>query len=209
MKPGTEKPENHGREAQLVEMARRVGVLRARDLESHGIARVYLKVLVDRGILVQAGRGLYALADAPITEYQTLLETMVRVPRGVICLASALRYHNLTTQNPWKVWLMIESGSRVPKMDYPPLLIFQASGASFTEGVETHVVDGIELRVTSIAKTVADCFKYRNKIGLDVALEALQQALVQRRATRQDIRRFARLCRVERILSPYLEAYSI
>ena len=203
------EPTTPGKEEQLATLARAVGVLRARDLERHGIARAYLRPLVESGVLVQAGRGLYALADAEPTEYQTLLEAMVRVPRSVVCLASALRFHHLTTQNPWKVWLLIESGSRVPTADYPPLMIFQASGASFREGIETHMVDGIPLRVTSVAKTVADCFKYRSKIGLDVALEALKQTLQERRATRDEIRRYAKICRVERVMTPYLEAFSI
>lgn len=205
------RPENispSGKE-QLLALARNAGVLRARDLGKYGIARAYLRPLVEEGFLERVGRGLYALADLEPTEHQTLREAMVRVPNGVICLASALRYHGLTTQNPRKVWLQIESRSRIPKVDHPPLIIVRASGVSFTEGVEIYDSDGIRLHVTSVARTVADCFKYRSTIGLDVALEALKQCLIERRASRDEIRRFARLCRVERVMTPYLEAYTI
>ena len=169
----------------------------------------YLRPLVARGVLVQTGRGLYTLADAEVSEYQTLIGASLRLPHGVICLASALRFHGLTTQNPWKVWMLIETGKRLPKIDYPALLVFQATGPSFTEGVETHVVDGASVRVTSAAKTVADCFKYRNKIGLDVALEALRECLRERRATREELHHFARLCRVDRVMQPYMEAFAV
>lgn len=197
------------REEQLVQLAREVGTLRARELEQHGIARSYLRQLVERGFLVQTGRGLYTLANADVSEHQTLIEAALRLPHGVICLASALRFHNLTTQNPWKVWMLIETGKRVPKVDYPPLLVFQASGPSFTEGIETHVLSGGSVRVTSVAKTVADCFKYRSKIGLDVALEALRECLREECATREELHHFARVCRVERIMQPYMEAFAI
>lgn len=197
------------REEQLAQLARQVGTIRARELERHGIARSYLRQLVERGVLEQAGRGLYTLANADTSEYQTLIESSIRLPHGVICLATALRYHNLTTQNPWKIWMLIEKGKRVPKVDYPPLLVFQASGRSFGDGIETHLLDGTPVRVTSVAKTVADCFKFRSKIGLDVALEALRECLRERRTTQEDLHHFARICRVERIMQPYIEAFAI
>jgi predicted transcriptional regulator of viral defense system len=197
------------REEQLRQLALGVKTLRARDLNKHGIARSYLRQLVERGVLEQAGRGLYTLANADVSEYQTLIEASTRVSHGVICLASALRFHGLTTQNPWKVWMLIETGKRVPKVDYPPLLFFQASGPSFTEGIETHLLNGASVKVTSVAKTVADCFKFRNKIGLDVALEALRECLRERRATREELHYFARICRVDRIMKPYMEAFAV
>lgn len=200
---------NTTREQQLRQLATRAKTLRSRDLDRHGIARSYLRQLVEEGVLVQTGRGLYSLAEMPVSEYQTLIEASLRVPHGVICLASALRFHNLTTQNPWKVWMLIETGKRVPKLDYPPVVIFQASGASFSEGIEHHVLEGVSVPVTSVAKTVADCFKYRHKIGLDVALEALRECLRERRATREELHHFARICRVERVMQPYLEAFTV
>ncbi|WP_309713398.1 type IV toxin-antitoxin system AbiEi family antitoxin domain-containing protein [Armatimonas sp.] len=194
---------------QLAQLAQETGILRARDLSARGIARVYLKPLVESGLLVQLGRGLYALADTEVSEYQTLLEAMARAPHGVIALVSALRFHGLTTQNPWKIWMLLETGSHVPQGDYPSLTIFQAKGDSFHQGIETHTIEGKALRVTCIAKTVVDCFKYRNKIGLDVALEALKECLTERRATHEELRRYAKICRVERVMAPYIEAYSI
>lgn len=193
----------------LLMLVRERGLLRARDLYHSGIPRLYLSLLVEKGDLVQIGRGLYAVADVALTEHQTLLEAMVRVPYGIICLASALRFHGITTQNPWKVWMMIESGKRIPRVDYPALQVVQASGTSFHEGTELHTIDGVTLRVTSVAKTIADCFKYRSKIGLDVALEGLKQTLQEHRATREQIRLFAKICRVERVMTPYLEAFSL
>ena len=194
---------------QLAQLAQETGILRARDLSARGIARVYLKPLVESGLLVQLGRGLYALADTEVSEYQTLLEAMARAPHGVIALASALRFHGLTTQNPWKVWMLLETGSHIPQGDYPLLTVFQAKGDSFHQGIETHMIEGKALHVTCIAKTVVDCFKYRNKIGLDVALEALKECLSERRATREELRRYAKICRMERVMAPYVEAYSI
>src|SRR5580700_1903142 len=200
---------NTTREQQLIQLATDVKTLRARELDRHGIARSYLRDLVARGVLVQTGRGLYSLADTEVSEYQTLIEASLRLPHGVICLASALRYHALTTQNPWKVWMLIKTGARMPKVDYPALLVFQASGASFAEGIETHILGGTHVHITSLAKTVADCFKYRNKIGMDVALEALRDCLRERRATSQELHYFARICRVDRVMQPYMEAFAI
>jgi predicted transcriptional regulator of viral defense system len=200
---------NTTRQQQLIRLASEVKTLRARELDRHGIARSYLHDLVARGVLVQTGRGLYTLADTEVSEYQTLIEASLRLPRGMICLASALRFHGLTTQNPWKVWMLIKTGTRIPKVDYPALFVFQASGPSFAEGVESHLLDGTRVRITSVAKTVADCFKYRNKIGLDVALEALRECLRERRTTREELHHFARICRVDQVMKPYIEAFSI
>ena len=197
------------RREQLVRLARASGLLRARDLERHHIARAYLRPLVESGVLVRAGRGLYALADNEASEHETLREAALRVPHGVICLASALRFHDLTTQNPWKVWMLIETGKRTPHIDAPPLLFFQASGRSLTEGAEQHSLEGVSVRVTCPAKTVADCFKYRHRIGLDVALEALRQCLAERRATRDELHHFAAICRVDRVMTPYMEAFAL
>jgi predicted transcriptional regulator of viral defense system len=141
-----------------------------------------------------------------VTEHHTLVEACKRVPAGVICLASALRFHDLTTQNPWDVWLMIESGSRPPRVDHPPLRVFRASGMSFHMGIEEHTIEAVPVRVYNLAKTVADCFKYRNRVGLDVAIEALRECLRSRRCARDEIHRYARICRVENVMRPYMEA---
>jgi predicted transcriptional regulator of viral defense system len=182
------------------------GVLRARDLARMGLSRQRIQRLLQQGALVRVGRGLYSRPDAAVTENHTLAQVCARVPHGVICLLSALQFHHLTTQNPWQVWLLVESHARTPKLDYPPLRIFRASGEAFTAGVAEHEIESVVVRVTNIAKTVADCFKYRNKVGLDVALEALRECLRYRRATVSELTRYARICRVERVMRPYLEA---
>lgn len=184
------------------------GLLRPRDLRAQGIAAEHLRRLVQRGEVERLGRGLYRLPDAPLTEHHSLAEVNKRVPRGVVCLASALAFHGLTTQMPYDVWLMIEGRSRAPKLDWPPLRLFRASGESFTAGVEEHRIEGVAVRVTSPAKTVTDGFKYRNKIGLEVAIEALRECLREKRCSRDALHHFARICGVENVMRPYLEALS-
>jgi len=183
-----------------------MGVLRPRDLAAHGIARVYLRDLCRRGLLIRSGRGIYTPADADVTEHHTLAEASKRVPHGVVCLSSALRFHDLTTQDPWDVWLMVESGSRPPRVDYPPLQIFRGSGEAFHAGVEEHLIEGVQVHVYNLPKTVADCFKYRNKIGLDIAIESLRECLRARRCTRDELHHHARIDRVENVMRPYLAA---
>ena len=141
-----------------------------------------------------------------VSAHGSLAEVARRVPKGVVCLLSALRFHGLTTQAPFEVWLAIENKSLAPKLDFPPLRIVRFSGAALTEGVEEQVVDGVTIRITGVAKTVADCFKYRNKIGLDVALEALREAWHEKRMTSDDIWRYAKICRVANVMRPYLDS---
>ena len=182
------------------------GVIRVRELEERGVSRKQIMLLAQQGHLVHVGRGLYSLPDAVITENHTLARVCARVPAGIICLASALQFHNLTTQNPWQVWLMIERHARAPSLEYPPLRIVRAGGEAFTAGIESHRIEGVSVHVTCLAKTVADCFKYRNKIGLNIAMEALKECLRERRIDRASLHTYARICRVERVMQPYLEA---
>lgn len=192
---------------RLIERVRQAGLLRPSDVSDEGIPRATFRRLEQRRILRRTGRGLYMLADAAgVTEHHTLAEASARVPHGVICLLSALRYHDLTTQSPFEVWLAVETGRWRPVVDYPPLRIVRFSGAAFIEGVEEHLVEGVTVRVYSIAKTVADCFKYRNKIGLDIALEALRDVRDRRLATNDALWHYARVCRVANVMLPYLEA---
>jgi len=152
------------------------------------------------------GRGLYALPDRPVSEHNTLAEVARKHPQAIVCLLSALRFHDLTTQSPFEVWLAIPNKARAPKMDYPPLRIVRFSGEALTVGVEDHVIDGVPVRVTSVARTVADCFKFRNKIGLDVALEALQEAWRAKRVSMDELWHYATLCRVTNVVRPYMES---
>ncbi|MEO6194406.1 MAG: type IV toxin-antitoxin system AbiEi family antitoxin domain-containing protein [Thermoanaerobaculia bacterium] len=183
------------------------GVLRTQDLERRGVPRKELKRLSDQGILEKIGRGLYRLSSSEITEHQSLLEASKRVPQGVVCLLSALRFHGLTTQNPFAVWLAIDRKAWQPRVDDPPLRIVRFSGEALTSGIETHHIQGGEIRVYSPAKTVADCFKYRNKIGLDVAMEALKDCIEGKRDTFDNLWKFAKICRVANVMRPYLESF--
>ncbi len=192
---------------QLLSIARRSGVIRASDLRAKGIAPVYLTRLVRSGALVRVGRGLYSLADGEPTAHRTAVEAARHVPRGVVCLVSALALHELTTQLPRAVWMAIDVKARRPSTDGPPLEIVRMSGPALTEGVEERVLEGVTVRVFGAAKTVADCFKFRNKIGLDVAIEALRDYR-RRRGSVDDLLRYAGVCRVARVIRPYLEALS-
>ena len=192
--------------AQVIELARIRGVLRPRDLQSYSIPREYLRRLTDRGLLEKIGRGLYTLPGADISEMHSLAEVSKRVPRGVICLLSALRFHDLTTQNPFQVWLAIDVDARAPKPDSVPLRIVRFSGPALNSFIEEHNIEGVPIRVYSPAKTVADCFKFRNKIGLDIAIEALKDCWRQRKATIDEIWAAAKICRVTTIIRPYLES---
>lgn len=197
-------------EEQLLALAQRLGVLRARDLDELGIARVYLRRLQQRGLLEPLSRGLYLSSGADVTEHQSLIEIARRVPQGVVCLLSALVFHNLTTQNPHQIWLAIPNRARTPKLDYPPLRVMRMSDASLNEGVEEHALPigetKVTVRVTNPAKTVADCWKFRNKVGLDVAIEASRDAWRQRRFTMSELSHYARINRVDKVMRPYLEA---
>lgn len=191
---------------RLIDLVRNQGLIRPRDLAPLGIPRVSLTRAVRRGQLERIGRGLYGLPGRPVSAHGVLAEVASRVPKGVVCLLSALRFHGVTTQAPFEVWLAIENKAIAPKLDYPPLRIVRFSGAALTEGVEVHVVDGVMVRVTGVPKTVADCFKYRNKIGLDVALEALREAWREKSMTSEDLWRYAKVCRVANVMRPYLES---
>lgn len=195
---------SHGE--RILRLASERGLLRARDLAAQHIPRATLTRLVESGRLTQISRGLYALPSQRRSQQHQLAEIAVRSPQAVFCLLTALRYHELTTQSPHQVWLAVPNKAHPPKLDYPPLRVVRFSGAALTEGIETHAVDGVTIRVYSVAKTVADCFKYRNKIGLDVALEALRECRREKRATNDELWRYAKVCRVAQIMLPYMES---
>ena len=190
----------------VLRLLRRKGIVRASDLERYGIPRVYLTRLCQKGLVERVGRGLYRLARAETSEYITLAEAAKLVPNGVVCLLSALSFHGLTTQIPHEVWMAIDVKARRPKVAGVPLRIVRFSGKALTAGVEIHRIDGVPVKITCPAKTVADCFKYRNKIGLDVALEALRECRRQRKCSLEDLWHYAKICRVANVMKPYLEA---
>jgi predicted transcriptional regulator of viral defense system len=194
------------RTQRILEIVEQEGVLRPRDLDAHGIPRIYLSRLCERGFLQRTGRGLYVLPNADVSEHHTLAEACKRVPHGVVCLLSALRFHGLTTQSPHEVWLAIGSKAWRPQVDYPPLRFVRFSARTLEAGVEEHSIEGVLVRVYNPAKTVADCFKYRNKIGVDVALEALRDCRRQKRCTNDELWHYAKLCRVANVMRPYMEA---
>lgn len=191
---------------KVMAMARERGVLRIRDLSQQGIHPEYLRRLCAKGMLVRSGRGLYVPADADVTAYHTLAQASRWIPHGVLCLLSALRFHDLGTQSPFDVWVALDRMAARPRIDYPPLRIMRFSGKALTEGVEEYQIEGVPVKVYNPAKTVADCFKYRNKIGLDVALEALRDCLRTRKCTVDDLWHYAKICRVAKVMKPYLEA---
>ena len=191
---------------KAMQYVRRHGLVRPRDLEAIGIPREYLLRLHRQGKLDRAGRGMYTLPDAAITERHTYAEVAKRVPDAILCLLSALAFHEITTQNPASVWIALGQGARRPALASPSLRVVRLSGPSLTEGIEDHRVEGVPVRVYSAAKTVADCFKFRNKIGLDVALEALKDSLRQKKTSVNEIYRYAQICRVSNVIRPYLEA---
>jgi predicted transcriptional regulator of viral defense system len=193
---------------EVLELVRRTGVVRPRDLKAKGIPQDYLWRLHRRGLLTRVGRGLYAASEVEVTEHHSLAEAARRVPHGVICLLSALRFHGVTTQLPHEIWMAIERTARRPKPDGLSLRIVRFSGEALTSGVEEHTIEGLKVRIYSVAKTVADCFKYRNKIGLDVAIEALRECRTNRRATMDELWKYGKVCRVANVMRPYLEATS-
>jgi predicted transcriptional regulator of viral defense system len=191
---------------RVLEHMRRAGVLRPRELDALGVPRVYLQRLCRRGTVERIARGLYVLPDADVTEHHSLAAACKRVPHGVVCLLSALRYHGLTTQLPSEVWMAIGESARRPRMQQPRLRIVRFSGPALVEGVQTINIENVSVKVYGAAKTVADCFKYRNKIGRDLAIEALRDCRRQHKATSDELWHFAQICRVANVMRPYLEA---
>ena len=189
-----------------IEMIRRMGIVRPSDLETCGIPRARLYSLVQEGLVERRGRGIYVARDHALTADHALAQAAKRVPNGVVCLLTALRFHGLTTQSPAEVWIALPEKARKPRLDYPRLRIVRVSGKALTEGVETHPVEGVNVRFYSAAKTVADCFKFRNKIGIDVAVEALKDFSRTHRGGANELARFARICRITRVIQPYLDA---
>jgi predicted transcriptional regulator of viral defense system len=199
-------PDEPTKTEQVLELAKQMGVLRVRDLTSRGIHPEYLRRLCKQGLLTRTGRGLYVTADAEISVHHGLAQACKRVPHGIICLLSALQFHEIGTQSPFEVWMALDRRAARPRIDYPPLRIMRFSGDALTEGIEERIIEGVPVKIYNPPKTVADCFKYRNKIGLDVAMEALRDCREQIKCNNDDLWRYAKICRVANVMRPYLEA---
>lgn len=180
-------------------------LLRSKDLEGRGLSRTAIGEAVRTGLLDRVGRGIYALPGIAVTENHSLVQASHRVPAGAICLLSALRFHDLTSQNPHEVWMAIGSKDRLPKPGHPPLRIVRFGEKCFELGLETHELEGAHLRIYSVARTVVDLFRYRRKIGIDVALEALKEGWREKRFALKEVNEIASKCRMARVMQPYLE----
>jgi predicted transcriptional regulator of viral defense system len=191
---------------QVLEIVHRAGMVRARDLMEHGISPTHLQRLYEQGLLLRSGRGVYLPAEAEMEESTTLAEVALRVPAGVVCLLSALQFHGLTTQLPHQVWIALPLRANTPRLDYPPVRVVHLSGEALTTGIEEKRIGNATVHIYCPAKTIADCFKFRNKIGLDVALEALRDCWNKRRATIDELWRYAKICRIANVMRPYLES---
>ncbi|KAG1444599.1 hypothetical protein G6F57_017777 [Rhizopus arrhizus] len=194
-------------EAKARKLLRRAGSLRARELVAAGIARVQLSRLVEAGALIRLSRGVYALPGSNNGEADEGLRiTAERMPKVRLCLLSALRVHGLTTQAPFELWVAIGNSDRPPRIDWPPLRVVRMSATTLQAGLEERRVGTRRIYVSNVAKTVADCFKFRNLVGLDVAIEALRDALGNRATTPDALMKYARLSRVARLMRPYIDA---
>ena len=200
------KQVNPSTEKKVLDFVRKGGILRPQDLQKKGLPSDYLWRLHKQGKLEKVGRGMYAVQGAELSQHQTVVQAALRVPHGVVCLLSALRFHDFTTQSTFEIWMAIDVKARAPKEEIIPLRIVRFSGKALTAGVETHTIEGAAVKVYNPAKTVADCFKYRNKIGLDVAIEALRDCWRKKLATSDELWHYAKVCRVARVMRPYLES---
>jgi predicted transcriptional regulator of viral defense system len=192
--------------ARLLALAQRRSVISAGDAARAGIHSQHLTRLVASGVLERISRGHYRLSERPVTEHHGLVVAARGVPHGVVCLLSALAFHGVGTRLPADVWIAIERGARAPSLQNPPLKVVRYSRGAFAHGVQVHEVEGQRVRVYTVAKTLADLFKHRNKVGLDVAIEALREGWRERRFTMDALDRAARVCRVTRVIRPYVEA---
>lgn len=191
---------------KVLGLAKAHKIIRVRDLTQRGIHPEYLRRLCEKGTLEKISRGIYILSGSDLSQNIGLAQIAKRIPHGVICLLSSLQFYEIGTQSPFEVWVAIDRKSARPQIDYPPVRIVRFTGSALTEGIEKHRVEGVEVKIFNRAKTIADCFKYRNKIGLDVALEALKECRRHKLCTNDQLWEYAKICRVAHIMRPYLEA---
>ena len=199
-------PSKSAQRDRALDLLRSRGMLRLKDFMAEGIGPETLARLVREDAVARPARGLYQLSDAPIDATHTLAEAAALVPKGIVCLTPALQYHELTLQMPAAVWMAIERTAWRPKIDYPRIRFVRFSGDSLTDGVVRHRIEGVEVPITDPARTIVDCFRYRTKIGLDVAMEGLREGLRRRQCTPDELWRHAHRMRVWSVMRPYLEA---
>ncbi|HLR00016.1 MAG TPA: type IV toxin-antitoxin system AbiEi family antitoxin domain-containing protein [Sphingobacterium sp.] len=192
-------------EAAIQQFNTHGGVMRTSETEEVGIHNRTLYHMLEEGYLTKLERGLYKLADTDMLAHPDLVIVAKKVPKATVCLISALDVHEMTTEIPHKVHIALPRTSRNPTLDHPPMKVYRFSGKSLTEGIQTHQVDGVAVKVYNPAKTIADCFKFRNKIGLDIAIGALKKGIEEGKASYNEIVRYATMCRVTTIIQPYLE----
>ena len=193
------------KEKLVIKMISNAGVIKPSELERRGISRQILYRLYGKGLISRSGRGLYTTRDYEPTENYGLIQVCSKIPKGVICLLSALQFHDITVQMPHKIWIAIDQKARRPRIDVPVRIMY-FSGKAFTEGIEVHKIKGVTVKVYCPAKTAADCFKYRNKVGLDAAIEAVRDCIQKRKCSIDEIWRYAKICRVANVIRPYLES---
>jgi predicted transcriptional regulator of viral defense system len=193
---------------KILNLAKSQSTIRTRDAIANGIHPEYLRRLVEQGLLFKSGRGMYTYIDAEITEHHSLTVASQRVEHGVICLLSALQFHGIGTQAPFEIWMAIDIHARRPNSDVLSLHPIYMSGLALTMGIETHAIEGTPVHIFNLPKTIVDCFKYRHKIGLDVALEALRESWESRRCSMDELWKYAKICRMSKVMRPYLEYLS-
>lgn len=191
---------------QVIDFMSKQTIVRPKDLVAVGLPKDYLYQLASEGVVEKLARGLYRLPESDISEWTSWVEAQRRVPKGVFCLMSALIFHQFTTQNPYELWIAIPNKAWRPEIDYPPVRYITMTGAALDEGIERHMIEGIELQVYNAAKTVADCFKFRRHVGLDVAIEALKEGWHLKKFTMDELMRYAEICRVKKVIQPYAES---
>jgi predicted transcriptional regulator of viral defense system len=191
---------------EAIRLVKKKGSIRPRDLRAHHIPPDYLDRLRRRGVIERVARGVYAWPGTEVTEHHALAEAARFVPAGVVCLLSALQFHGLTTQGPHEVWLALPNKAWVPKVKSPKLRVVRFSGPSLSEMIQPHELEKVTVRIYTPAKTVADCFKFRNTVGLDVAIEALRDGWRKRKATMDELWAAAKVCRMANVMRPYIES---
>lgn len=191
---------------KILQLLQEQEIIRPRELGERGISPASLYWLHKQGKLMRTSRGIYMRPDREVSEHHSLLEACQRVSHGVVCLLSALSFHGLGTQLPFEIWMAVDVKARLPKVNYPPIRFVRFSGQAMNSGIDEYHIEGVTLRVFSPEKTIADCFKYRHKIGLDIAIEALRDCRPRRSCSEAKLWQFAKICRVSKIMKPYLEA---